>query len=51
MCGDKALAEGQVDVNGCPQLAKLWVDAFYVLILFTLPNTVLIINRSTNSKK
>lgn len=45
MHGDKDLAEGQVDVGGCLQLVKMWVDAFYVFISFMVLNIVLIINK------
>lgn len=45
MHGDKDLAEGQVDVCGCLQQVKLWVDAFYVFISFMVSNIVLIINK------
>lgn len=51
MHGDKDLAEGQVDVCGCLQLGKLWVDAFYVFISFTVSNIVLIINKINKIEK
>jgi hypothetical protein len=47
MHDDKDLAEEQVDMSGCLQLAKLWAGAFYVFISFMLPNILLIISRST----